>query len=151
MRCPACGCTESKVIDSRPTDNGSIRRRRECENCRKRFSTYEIIDYSPIMVVKKDGSKQLFDKNKLKTGILKACYKRPISEEQIDGLINDVEAELFSSLDKDHSSQEIGYMVMERLKKLDDVSYVRFASVYKEFKDIESFVKELSNFINKES
>ncbi len=143
MRCPNCGYSESKVIDSRPTENYSIRRRRECPKCKKRFTTYEIIDVVPITVLKKDGSEELFDKNKILTGLIKSCYKRPVTTEQLSALVADIETELKNSLRTQVPTGEIGEMVMERLKKLDEVSYVRYASVYKEFKDVETFMKEL--------
>lgn len=143
MRCPNCGHTESRVIDSRPTDTGSIRRRRECLNCQKRYTTYEIIDTIPIIVIKKDGMREEFDRNKIVTGLLKACYKRPVTIQQINDLVTDIEQELQNSLKPERMSSEIGVMVMDRLRKLDEVSYVRFASVYREFKDVETFMAEL--------
>ncbi len=149
MKCPSCGYPESKVIDSRPTDNFSIRRRRECISCRKRFTTYEIIDAVPLTVLKKDGSEELFDRNKILAGLLKSCYKRPVSREQMNELVSDVEAELMNSLRAQVSTNEIGVMVMDRLKKVDEVSYVRFASVYREFKDAETFMKELQDLQRK--
>lgn len=143
MKCPGCGYTESKVIDSRPTDNYSIRRRRECLSCGRRFTTYEIVDVVPLVVRKKDGREELFDKNKILTGLIKSCYKRPVTGEQLAALVNDIESELLNSLKSQITTEEIGVMVMERLKKLDEVSYVRFASVYREFKDVETFLSEL--------
>lgn len=143
MKCPVCGFPESKVIDSRPTDTGSIRRRRECLSCKKRFTTYEIIDAVPVAVVKKDGSEELFDRNKILSGLLKSCYKRPVTREQLNALISDIESDLANSLRTQVTTTEIGTMVMDRLQKLDEVSYVRFASVYREFKDAETFMKEL--------
>ncbi|MBQ8911233.1 MAG: transcriptional repressor NrdR [Clostridia bacterium] len=142
MKCPNCGYSDQKVIDSRPTDK-SIRRRRECLSCKKRFTTYEFIDEIPLMVVKKDGSEQVFDRNKIMTGLVKSCYKRPVTGEQLDALVNDIEAELMGSLKARISSTDIGVMVMDRLQKLDEVSYVRFASVYREFKDARTFMAEL--------
>lgn len=143
MRCPNCGFSESKVIDSRPTDNGSIRRRRECLSCKKRFTTYEIIDIVPVFVIKKNGSKEMFDRNKVLTGLIKSCYKRPVTSEQLNMLVSEIESELQNSLKSEISSTELGVMVMERLRQLDEVSYVRFASVYREFKDVETFMNEL--------
>ena len=143
MKCPACGFTESKVIDSRPTDNYSIRRRRECLSCKRRFTTYEIVDVVPLVVKKKDGREELFDRNKILTGLIKSCYKRPVTGEQLNALVSEVESELLNSLQNKVTTEEIGVMVMERLKKLDEVSYVRFASVYREFKDVDTFLQEL--------
>lgn len=143
MKCPTCGFADSKVIDSRPTEEGSIRRRRECQGCKRRFTTYEIIDAVPAMVTKKDGSQEIFDKNKIYAGVVKSCYKRPVTKEQIDALVSDVEQEVKSRLTDGVHTVEIGEMVMERLRTLDEVSYVRFASVYREFKDAQTFMKEL--------
>ena len=145
MRCPTCGHPDSKVIDSRPTEEGSIRRRRECLSCKRRFTTYEIFDAVPIMVTKKDGTQEMFDKNKIYSGVVKSCYKRPVTKEQIDALVADVEHEIKNSLTDGISSSEIGVMVMDRLRVLDAVSYVRFASVYREFKDVDTFMKELKS------
>ena len=142
MKCPNCGYSDQKVIDSRPTDK-SIRRRRECLSCKKRFTTYEFIDEIPLMVVKKDGSEQVFDRNKIMAGLVKSGYKRPVTGEQLEGIVNDIEAELMGSLKARISSTDIGVMVMDRLQKLDEVSYVRFASVYREFKDARTFMAEL--------
>lgn len=144
MKCPNCGCPDSKVIDSRPTENSSIRRRRECLNCQKRFTTYEIIDAGPLVVIKKDKKREIFDRNKIMTGLLKACYKRPVTQEQLNGLINEIETELQNSLRGEITSAELGTMVMDKLKALDEVSYVRFASVYRQFKDVETFMRELT-------
>ncbi len=145
MKCPYCSSPDSKlkVIDSRPSDKSSIRRRRECENCGKRFTTYEIIEATPMFVTKKDGSKEIFDKNKIAAGIRRACYKRPVTEEAISALTSEIENELINSLRDEITTAEIGNMVMEKLRKIDEVSYVRFASVYREFKDIETFLEEL--------
>ena len=143
MKCPLCGYTDSKVIDSRPTENGTIRRRRECLQCMKRFTTYEVIETIPTMVIKKDGSRQIFERNKLMSGIIKACYKRPVSMEEINEIVDDIESELQNSLSGDVKSERLGEMVMERLRDIDDVSYVRFASVYREFCDVETFMDEL--------
>ena len=142
MKCPGCGYTESKVIDSRPVPDGnSIRRRRECLACQKRFNTFETIETTPIIVIKKSGGKELFDKQKLLSGVLKATQKRPVDA---IALVNEVEAELQNTLRQEVSSIEIGEIVMEKLKHRDEVSYVRFASVYREFKDIDTFLVELN-------
>lgn len=143
MKCPNCGYLESKVIDSRPTENDSIRRRRECLSCKKRFTTYEVVDSIPILVVKKSGVKEMFDPNKLLAGLVKSCYKRPVTHEQLQALIAEVEADLQNQMRTEVPSSEIGVMVMEKLRKLDEVSYVRFASVYREFKDVDTFLEEL--------
>ena len=141
MKCPVCGHPDSKVIDSRPVEDGSsIRRRRECPVCQKRFTTFEVVETVQIVVTKKDGSKELFDRTKLLSGLLKACQKRPVDAEEI---VNEIEAELQNSLSHDITTIEIGEMVMNKLKKKDEVAYVRFASVYREFKDIETFMTEL--------
>ena len=148
MKCPFCGYEESKVIDSRPTDEGEkIRRRRECISCGKRFTTYEIIESVPIIVVKKDKSRQAFDRVKLFNGMLRACEKRPVSIEQIDKVVSEIEAELQNSLDREVTSVHIGELVMDRLKSLDEVAYVRFASVYRQFKDINTFMDELAKLL----
>lgn len=142
MKCPYCGYFDSKVIDSRPVEeNNSIRRRRECLECHSRFTTYEIIDVFQPVVVKKNGTKELFDKNKLLSGLLKACEKRPVSAEAI---ADEVESEIRNSLKHEVTSIEIGDIAMEKLKSLDDVAYVRFASVHREFKDIDTFMRELT-------
>ncbi|MBQ8640683.1 MAG: transcriptional repressor NrdR [Clostridia bacterium] len=143
MKCPSCGYHKSKVIDSRPVEeNNSIRRRRECEKCYVRFTTYEIIDVYQPVVLKKDGSKELFDKNKLLTGLLKACQKRPVNAEQV---ADEIEASLYNTMRREVTSQRIGELAMEKLKELDAVAYVRFASVHREFKDIDTFVKEIAD------
>lgn len=148
MKCPFCGYEESKVIDSRPTDEGEkIRRRRECISCAKRFTTYEIIESVPIIVVKKDKSRQAFDRVKLFNGMLRACEKRPVSIEQIDKVVSDIEADLQNSLDREVTSVRIGELVMDKLKELDEVAYVRFASVYRQFKDINTFMDELHKLL----
>ena len=144
MKCPICGYTESKVIDSRPSEEGSsIRRRRECLSCQNRFTTYEKIETLPLLVVKKDKTRELFDKNKLLSGIIKVCHKRPVTMEQMEEVASDIEAELQNSLSREISSQSIGVLVMDKLKSLDPVAYVRFASVYREFKDLDTFMREL--------
>lgn len=145
MRCMYCGNTESKVVDSRSTEDGTaIRRRRECLGCGKRFTTYEKIESVPIIVIKKDKSRQSFDREKLQRGILASCANRPVPLDEIDQMIDGIESEIHNSLDREVSSEKIGEMVMERLRDLDEVSYVRFASVYKHFKDIETFKEELA-------
>ena len=144
MKCPFCGYEESKVIDSRPTDEGErIRRRRECLKCAKRFTTYEMIESLPIVVIKKDGSRETFDRQKLLTGMLRACEKRPVSIEMLDRAISDIETVIQNSLDREVSSDKIGELVMEKLKEIDEVAYVRFASVYRQFTDLNSFREEL--------
>ena len=151
MKCPFCGYEESKVIDSRPTDEGEkIRRRRECISCAKRFTTYEIIETVPIVVVKKDKSRQAFDRVKLFNGMLRACEKRPVSIDQLEKVVTDIETELQNSLDREVTSVHIGELVMEKLKELDEVAYVRFASVYRQFKDINTFMDELTKLLAKD-
>lgn len=148
MRCPYCANPESKVVDSRPSDEGaSIRRRRECLVCHKRFTTYETMESLPLVVIKKDGSRQTFDKSKLLNGMLRACEKRPVSFDMLDAIANEIEQTLQNALDREVSSTHIGEMVMERLRGVDEVAYVRFASVYREFKDISSFMDELDKLI----
>ena len=139
-----CGCEDSKVIDSRSTDDGrSIRRRRECSNCGRRFTTFETIESVPLLVVKRDGTRQLFEKEKLKNGIIRACEKRPISMAQIDGVADNIEKALYNSLEQEVSSQKIGDLVMQELKTLDEVAYIRFAAVYRQFKDSATFIEEM--------
>lgn len=148
MKCPFCSFEESKVIDSRPTDEGQrIRRRRECLECGKRFTTYEVIESLPIIVIKKDKSRETFNRNKLMTGLLRACEKRPVSIDMLDTLIDEIEVMIQNSLDREVSSEKIGELVMEKLKKVDEVAYVRFASVYRQFKDINTFMSELSKLL----
>ncbi len=143
MKCPNCGCLESRVIDSRQNiDGNNIRRRRECLNCQKRFTTFEVIESVQLVVIKKNGSRELFDRSKLMSGLLKACEKRPVNAEQIAA---EIESELQNSLRQEIPSGDIGEMVMRRLKAADAVAYVRFASVYREFKDIETFIRELND------
>ena len=149
MKCPYCGYSESRVIDSRPTDEGErIRRRRECLKCAKRFTTYEVIENVPIVVIKKDKSRETFDRSKLLNGLLRACEKRPVSVDTLERIVDEIETLLQNSLDREVSSQRIGTYAMERLKSVDEVAYVRFASVYRQFKDINSFMEELSKIIN---
>lgn len=145
MKCIFCGYTDSKVIDSRSNDDSnSIRRRRECLKCGKRFTTYEMVESTPILVIKNDGSRQPFDPQKIKRGIIKACEKRPVSMNQIDELIADIEKQISNSLEQEVKSNKIGEMVMDRLKQLDEISYVRFAAVYRKFKDITTFIDFLN-------
>ncbi len=150
MRCLYCNCTESKVIDSRSADDDrSIRRRRECIGCGRRFTTYETIEIAPILVVKSDGTRQAFDVTKIKQGIIKACEKTSVSLEKIDSLVEDISKQVYNSLEQEISSKQIGEMVMEGLKQLDEVAYVRYASVYRSFKDISSFMAELQTMMEK--
>jgi transcriptional repressor NrdR len=145
MKCPYCGYSESKVIDSRPTDEGErIRRRRECTKCHKRFTTYEIIETVPLIVVKKDNSRESFDRNKLFNGMMRACEKRPVPVSVIDKAVSDIESQIQNSLEKEVSSTRIGELAMEQLKNIDQVAYVRFASVYRRFTDVDTFVEEIS-------
>ncbi len=144
MKCPFCEHTESKVIDTRPTEEGiSIRRRRECLKCEKRFTTYEQIETLPVMVIKKDKSRQSFERQKLLNGLFRACVKRPVSTEQIEGIVNKIEQQLANSLEREIPAAMLGDMVLKELADIDEVAYVRFASVYKDFKDIDSFLHEL--------
>ena len=148
MKCPFCAYLESKVVDSRPADEGaSIRRRRECLACHKRFTTYETMESLPLMVVKKDGSRQSFDRNKVMNGLIRACEKRPVSFSTMEEIVNEIEQTLQNEMEREVSSAEIGELVMERLKKVDEVSYVRFASVYRQFKDINTFLDELNKLL----
>lgn len=148
MKCPFCANPESKVIDSRPADEGaSIRRRRECLACHKRFTTYEMMESLPLMVVKKDGSRQSFDRNKVLSGLIRACEKRPVSFDTLENIVNEVEQSLQNELKQEISSAEIGELVMDKLKKVDQVAYVRFASVYRQFKDIDTFMAELNKLL----
>ena len=148
MKCPYCGYDESKVIDSRPTDEGErIRRRRECLKCGKRFTTYEVIETVPIIVIKKDKSRESFDRNKLLNGLLRACEKRPVSIDTLERLVDEIEGSLQNSLDREVPSSLIGKYAMEKPKNIDEVAYVRFASVYREFKDIATFKEELDRML----
>ncbi len=152
MKCPFCGHAESKVIDSRPADEGtSIRRRRECLNCSKRFTTYETVERMPLVVVKRDGSRQTFDRIKLINGMVRACEKRPVPLTVIEKIADEIELELTGKLDHEISTEKIGNMVMDRLKDIDEVAYVRFASVYRQFKDIDTFMEELQMLLNNRS
>jgi len=144
MKCPVCGYHESKVVDSRPAEeNSSIRRRRECLDCQKRFTTYEVVETIPLIVIKKDQRRESFDRNKILSGVMKACEKRSVSDEQMKKIARDIETQLQNQLQSEIPSYKVGELVMERLKELDEVAYVRFASVYREFKDINTFMDEL--------
>ncbi|MCC0683364.1 transcriptional regulator NrdR [Clostridioides sp. ZZV15-6383] len=147
MQCPYCNYKESKVIDSRHTDLKSIRRRRECESCKKRFTTYEKIETTPLMVIKKDNNREYFDREKIKYGLLKACEKRPVSIEEIESIVVHIENEINKCFIEEIETKKIGEMVMDKLKDLDEVAYVRFASVYRQFKDINTFVNELKSIL----
>lgn len=148
LKCPFCGYEESKVIDSRPADDGErIRRRRECIKCAKRFTTYEIIESVPIVVVKKDKSREVFDRQKLFSGMIRACEKRPVTAEIIDKAVDEIELQIQNSLDREVTSIQIGELAMEKLKEIDDVAYVRFASVYRQFRDINTFMTELKKIL----
>ena len=150
MKCPFCSHTEDKVIDSRSSnEDKSVRRRRECLKCNKRFTTYEYIEEIPLMLIKKDGRREAFDRNKIISGILKACEKRPVSMEKVEAMVDKVEKELQKNFDKEVKAQVVGELVMEYLHKLDEVAYVRFASVYRQFKDINHFMKELKDLLSK--
>ena len=152
MKCPYCEYEESKVVDSRPTDEGeAIRRRRECLSCGKRFTTYEKVENVPLMVVKKDGSRQLFDSRKILNGLVRACEKRPVSIKEMERVVAEIEAELQNRLQREISTQEIGEMVLGELRKIDEVAYVRFASVYRQFKDVDSFLREIKALTSDEN
>lgn len=151
MKCMYCGCLDSKVIDSRSGEDGTIiRRRRECTNCGRRFTTYETVETTPIFVIKRGGARQVFDPAKIKKGLIRACEKRPITSAQIDKIVDDIQKQINNSLVQEISSQEIGEMVCEGLKAIDEVAYVRFASVYRSFTDMSSFMKELEKMVKKE-
>ena len=148
MKCPYCGKDNTRVIDSRPADDGdSIRRRRECDECHKRFTTYEKVETIPMIVIKKDNNRETYDRAKVEGGAFRACHKRPVSATQIEAMIDDVESSIFSKEEREISSRQIGEMVMEKLKDLDSVAYVRFASVYREFKDVNTFMDELKKML----
>ncbi|MBQ1264303.1 MAG: transcriptional repressor NrdR [Oscillospiraceae bacterium] len=148
MKCPYCGFQDSKVVDSRHSDDGmSIRRRRECQACQKRFTTYETVESLPMVVIKRDNSRQAFDRNKVLNGMLRACEKRPVSMAELEKATDEIEQVIQNSLDREVSTTQIGELVMERLKPLDEVAYVRFASVYRQFKDINSFMRELNKIL----
>ena len=149
MKCMFCGGLDSKVLESRTSEDGkSIRRRRECIVCGKRFTTYETIEITPILVVKRNGNRQAFDENKMRNGIIRSCEKRPVPVQEIDGLVEDIKKKIFNSLEQEIPSETIGEMVMEGLKKIDEVSYIRFASVYRQFKDTDTFLKEIEKMIS---
>ncbi|MBS6860176.1 MAG: transcriptional regulator NrdR [Clostridiales bacterium] len=148
MKCPYCSYKESKVVDSRPTDEGErIRRRRECLKCGKRFTTYEVVETVPVVVIKKDRSRETFDRNKLLNGLLRACEKRPVSLDTLEKVVDEIQNTLQNSLESEVPSSRIGKYAMDRLKDIDEVAYVRFASVYRQFKDVHSFMEELSQLI----
>ncbi|MBQ6293372.1 MAG: transcriptional repressor NrdR [Lachnospiraceae bacterium] len=148
MKCPFCNAEDTKVIDSRPADN-TIRRRRQCEKCGKRFTTYERVEVIPLMVIKKDGVREEFDRSKIEKGIFRACHKRPVPVDRITGLVDDIENELIASGEKEIPSNVIGEMVMDKLAALDGVAYVRFASVYREFKDLDTLLEEINKLAHK--
>ncbi len=148
MKCPYCGYQESKVVDSRHSEDGmSIRRRRECLSCQKRFTTYETVESLPVVVIKRDGTRQSFDRNKILNGMLRACEKRPVGLTELERAADEIEQIIQNSLDREISTEQIGELVMDRLKPLDEVAYVRFASVYRQFKDIDSFMRELNKIL----
>ena len=150
MKCPFCGSENTRVIDSRPADDSnSIRRRRVCDECNKRFTTYEKVETIPLIVIKKDQNREQYDRSKIEAGVLRACHKRPISAEQIMALVDEVETGIFSKEEKEIESSEIGEIVMDKLKDLEAVAYVRFASVYREFKDVNTFMNELKKILDK--
>lgn len=151
MKCPFCDYYETKVVDSRPTDEGqAIRRRRECIKCSKRFTTYEKVEEIPLIIIKKDKSRESYDRNKILNGILKACEKRPVPLSVIEETVDEIEKTLYNSMEKEVTSQHIGEMIMNKLKNIDEVAYVRFASVYRQFKDINTFMEELKKLLNEE-
>ncbi len=150
MKCPFCGNVDSKVVDSRPTEDGErIRRRRECISCQKRFTTFEVIETTPIMVIKRDNSRQVFNRDKLLNGMIKSCEKRPVSRQDLESSVDKIEYKLVNSLKHEISSMDLGELVMEELKKLDEVAYVRFASVYRQFSDVNTFLEELNVLLSK--
>ena len=148
MKCPYCGYQESKVVDSRPADEGSIRRRRECLRCERRFTTYETVESLPMVVIKKDGSRQTFDRSKVLRGIQPSCQKRPVPVADMERMATEIEQELQNNLEREISTELVGEMVMDKLKKADEVAYVRFASVYRQFKDINTFMSELNKLLS---
>lgn len=148
MKCPYCNAQDTKVIDSRPADdNSSIRRRRQCEKCGKRFTTYEKLETMPLMVIKRDRSRETYDRSKIESGIIHSCHKRPVSTQQINAMIDEIENQIFNMEEKEVETTVIGELVMRKLKQLDEVSYVRFASVYREFKDVNTFMEELGKLL----
>lgn len=148
MKCPFCNASDTKVIDSRPADdNSSIRRRRQCELCGKRFTTYEKLETMPLMIIKKDNSRETYDRSKIEKGILLSCHKRPVSSQQISSMIDEIENQIFNMEEKEVPASAVGELVMRKLKDVDEVAYVRFASVYREFKDVNAFMEELATFL----
>lgn len=148
MKCPYCNAADTKVIDSRPADdNSSIRRRRQCETCGKRFTTYEKLETMPLMVIKKDRSRETYDRSKIEAGVIHSCHKRPVSIQQINSMIDEIENQVFNMEEKEVETSAIGELVMRKLKQLDEVAYVRFASVYREFKDVNTFMEELGKLL----
>jgi transcriptional repressor NrdR len=151
MKCPYCGHPDTRVIDSRPAeDNNAIRRRRSCDECGKRFTTYEKVETIPLIVIKKDNNREQYDRSKIEAGVLRACYKRPVPTEKIQQAVNNIETKVFSLEEKEIPSSVVGELVMDELKDLDEVAYVRFASVYREFKDVNTFMDELKKILDKE-
>lgn len=149
MKCPYCGKENTRVIDSRPTDDSSIRRRRQCDECGKRFTTYEKVETLPLIVVKKDNNREPYDREKIVAGIVRSCHKRPISMKQINDMVDDIEGQIFNMEEKEIPTTTIGSIVMNKLKDLDEVAYVRFASVYREFKDVNTFMDEIKKILKK--
>lgn len=149
MKCPYCGKENTRVIDSRPTDDSSIRRRRQCDECGKRFTTYEKVETLPLIVVKKDNNREPYDREKIVAGIVRSCHKRPISMTQINDMVDDIEGQIFNMGEKEIPTTTIGSIVMDKLKNLDEVAYVRFASVYREFKDVNTFMDEIKKILKK--
>lgn len=149
MKCPYCGKENTRVIDSRPTDDSSIRRRRQCDECGKRFTTYEKVETLPLIVVKKDNNREPYDREKIVAGIVRSCHKRPISMKQINDMVDDIEGQIFNMEEKEIPTTTIGSIVMDKLKDLDEVAYVRFASVYREFKDVNTFMDEIKKIFKK--
>lgn len=149
MKCPYCGKENTRVIDSRPTDDSSIRRRRQCDECGKRFTTYEKVETLPLIVVKKDNNREPYDREKIVAGVVRSCHKRPISMKQINDMVDDIEGQIFNMEEKEIPTTTIGSIVMDKLKDLDEVAYVRFASVYREFKDVNTFMDEIKKILKK--
>jgi len=149
MKCPYCGKENTRVIDSRPTDDSSIRRRRQCDECGKRFTTYEKVETLPLIVVKKDNNREPYDREKIVAGIVRSCHKRPIAMKQINDMVDDIEGQIFNMEEKEIPTTTIGSIVMDKLKDLDEVAYVRFASVYREFKDVNTFMDEIKKILKK--
>ena len=149
MKCPYCGKENTRVIDSRPTDDSSIRRRRQCDECGKRFTTYEKVETLPLIVVKEDNNREAYDREKIVAGIVRSCHKRPISMKQINDMVDDIEGQIFNMEEKEIPTTTIGSIVMDKLKDLDEVAYVRFASVYREFKDVNTFMDEIKKILKK--